>query len=213
MSLTRSLLQRFAILFWDFDGVIKESLAIKAEAFERLFAPFGPELSARVRAHHESHGGMSRAQKLPLYLSWAGCSGSPEELCGYSERFSAMVRQAVIECPWVPGAREYLESNCARQRFVLVSATPQQEMQDIVRSLQAWDWFAAVYGSPTEKAQAMRADLARYSDRRPEALMIGDSETDYAAAQSVGVQFLLRRTPLNQALQRAHTGPQCEDFQ
>lgn len=213
MSLTRSLLQRFAILFWDFDGVIKESLAIKAEAFARLFAPFGPELSARVRAHHECHGGMSRAQKLPLYLSWAGCSGSAAEVSAYSERFSAMVRQAVIECPWVPGAREYLESNCTRQRLVLVTATPQQEMEDIVRTLQAWNWFAAVYGSPTEKAQAMRADLDRCGGRTGEVLMIGDSQTDYAAAQSVGVQFLLRRTPLNQTLQCAHTGPQCEDFQ
>jgi HAD superfamily hydrolase (TIGR01549 family) len=210
---TRALLQRFATLFWDFDGVIKESLAVKSDAFERLFAPFGTEVAARVRAHHESNGGMSRAQKLPLYLNWAGCDCSAGEVSRYGERFSAMVRQAVIDSAWVAGAREYLEANCRRQRFVLVTATPEQEMQDILRSLHARAWFAQIYGSPTEKTQAVLTELARHGDRKSDALMIGDSEPDYAAAQSAGVQFLLRRTTLNQALQRAYSGPQCEDFQ
>lgn len=44
------------------------------------------------------------------------------------------------------------------------------------------------------------------------ALVIGDSDSDYAAAQAMGVEFLLRRTALNRNLQRQHLGLQCEDF-
>jgi HAD superfamily hydrolase (TIGR01549 family) len=209
---TRSILQRYPTLFWDFDGVIKESVVVKSEAFQRLFAPFGPTVAARVREHHECHGGMSRSEKLPLYLKWAGCDGSAEEVERYSERFSLAVCQAVIECPWVAGAREYLQSSSQRQCCVLVTATPQLEMENILQALDAIRWFSDVYGTPTSKAEAIASVLARRSCRRSEALMIGDSEADHAAAEAAGVDFLLRRTDLNRALQRSYTGPQCEDF-
>src|SRR5579863_5414353 len=101
-------LQRYRILFWDFDGVIKESIAVKADAFERLFAPFGAQVASRVRTHHEHHGGLSRYDKLPLYLRWADCAAGADEVQRFAESFSAMVRQAVIDSAWVPGAREYL---------------------------------------------------------------------------------------------------------
>jgi phosphoglycolate phosphatase-like HAD superfamily hydrolase len=209
---THELMQSYAALFWDFDGVIKESLIVKAEAFERLFAPFGPEIAARVREHHERNGGMSRFEKLPLYLKWAGCGHSCAEVSRYSELFSRAVRDAVVQCPWVVGAREYLQGNYRRQRFVLVTATPREEMAGILHALGATHWFAEVYGAPHDKAHAIAAALARFACREQDALMIGDSEADHEAAKAAGVHFLLRRTPLNLTLQRIYSGPQCEDF-
>ena len=129
------MLRPYTTLFWDFDGVIKDSVSVKSDAFERLFAPFGAELAARVRLHHESNGGMSRYEKFPLYLRWAGLEASEAEVARYCGLFAAAVRQAVIDSPWVPGAREYLQSNQWRQRFVLVTATPQDEIEDILAAL------------------------------------------------------------------------------
>ncbi len=206
------MLQRYATLFWDFDGVIKDSVAVKAQAYERLFAPFGAEVAARVRRHHERNGGMSRYEKLPLYLRWAGRQDSAAEVSRYCELFSAGVRQAVIDSPWVPGAREYLQSNHGRQCCVLLSATPHAEMQSILTALEIVDWFREVHGAPTSKIEAIRSALARWRCAPADALVIGDSDSDYAAAQATGVEFLLRRTVLNQHLQREHAGLQCEDF-
>ena len=56
------------IIFWDFDGVIKDSVQIKSKAFGNLFAQFGNIISKRVIEHHESNGGMSRFEKIPIYL-------------------------------------------------------------------------------------------------------------------------------------------------
>lgn len=210
---TPAVMGRYSTLFWDFDGVIKESLVVKAEAFERLFTPFGAELATRVRQHHELHGGMPRAEKLPLYLRWAGRPGSSEEVARYGQLFSVAVRQAVIASPWVAGAREYLQANCDRQRCVLVTATPQAEIEGILRALAVSHWFREVYGTPLAKAEAMAAALAQTGCRGGlDALMIGDSEADLEAARRVGVDFLLRRTPFNRPLQRLYAGPQCEDF-
>lgn len=206
------MLERYATLFWDFDGVIKDSVVVKSDAFERLFARFGSELATSVRLHHENNGGMSRFQKIPLYLRWAGLEASEAEVARYCDLFAATVRQAVIESPWVPGAREYLDRNRGRQCFVLVTATPQTEIEDILAVLGLASCFREVHGAPTAKSDAIESSLARLHCARSEALFIGDSDSDYAAAKTAGVEFLLRRTALNRRLQREYDGMQCEDF-
>ena len=55
-------------VFLDFDGVIKDSVGGKSDAFEKLFLPFGTGISKKVRLHHEDNEGVSRFDKLPLYL-------------------------------------------------------------------------------------------------------------------------------------------------
>lgn len=212
MACTRAKLSQYAALFWDFDGVIKESVAVKTAAFERLFAPFGPTLAARVREHHERNGGMSRFEKIPLYLSWTERSATPEEVQRYCALFSGAVRQAVIDSAWVPGVREYLQENYARQFFVLVTATPQSEIQEILSALKIAHCFRQVHGAPVRKVQAIASALNYSGCRREDALLIGDSEADHEAARAVGLDFLLRRTALNRALQQVYAGPQCENF-
>jgi phosphoglycolate phosphatase-like HAD superfamily hydrolase len=207
-----ALLSRYGVLFWDFDGVIKESVDCKTRAYVALFEPFGTELSQRVREHHERNGGLSRLEKIPLYLSWAGVQPSAQHVREYCDSFAATVRQRVIGCPWVPGAREYLLANHARQRFVLISATPEEEMRLIIEALGMTLWFGEVHGAPRPKAIAVRSVLQRWAYAAENALLIGDSSADYEAARAAGVQFLLRRTPLNGELQGRHAGPQCEDF-
>jgi phosphoglycolate phosphatase-like HAD superfamily hydrolase len=200
----------YQILFWDFDGVIKESLAVKADAFERLFAAFGADVARRVRQHHEHHGGMSRYQKLPLYLQWAGQDASAASVARYSELFAAAVFTGVAECPWVPGVRDYLERHHAQQACVLVTATPQDEIERLVSLLGIGAWFREVHGAPAMKTDAARAVLARLPRQR--ALLIGDSAPDLVAAEAAGIDFLLRRTPFNRELQQSYRGAQCDDF-
>jgi phosphoglycolate phosphatase-like HAD superfamily hydrolase len=204
--------REYSVVFWDFDGVVKESVSVKTAAYERLFEPFGVNIAARVREHHECNGGMSRFEKIPLYLEWAGQAATRAEVGRICELFSAAVRQAVIDSAWVPGAREYLRDNHERQHFALISATPQKEIEDILRALDIACWFREVHGAPTPKAVAIAAVLARWACRPEDALLIGDSESDSKAAAMTGVHFLLRRTALNVALQRAYAGPQCENF-
>jgi phosphoglycolate phosphatase-like HAD superfamily hydrolase len=48
--------------------------------------------------------------------------------------------------------------------------------------------------------------------RPSEAMVIGDSESDFSAAAAANVEFVLRCTSLNLRLQRTHAGLKCEDF-
>lgn len=201
-----------SVLFWDFDGVIKESVEVKTQAYLGLFAPFGAELAARIRAHHQANGGMSRLEKIPLYLEWAGCPATADEVARCCTAFANAVRQRVIDSPWVPGACEYLQAHHARQRCVVLTATPQAEIEGILQTLGIAHWFLEVHGAPIPKAAAIAAVLARWGCPARDALVIGDSTSDYEAAKSANVDFLLRRTTLNTPLQHQYHGPQCENF-
>jgi phosphoglycolate phosphatase-like HAD superfamily hydrolase len=207
-----ALLRERRVLFWDFDGVIKESVSIKTEAYARLFSIYGTDIEARVREHHKCNGGMSRLEKIPLYLKWAGQSVSAPDVDKMCDAFSALVMQAVVDSEWVPGAREFLDENYTRQRFVLVTATPQEEMEQILEMLGISNRFHEIHGAPTGKAQAIDSVIARWRCPRAEALVIGDSRSDYLAARATGVDFLLRQTSLNCAIQVEHSGLQRRDF-
>jgi phosphoglycolate phosphatase-like HAD superfamily hydrolase len=204
------LLRGARIVFWDFDGVIKDSVEVKSEGFERLFLPYGKELAAKVRRHHEANGGMTRYAKIPLYLEWAGEAVTPAAIEDFCTRFSQQVLQAVIDSEWVPGVREYLHAHSARQCFVLLTATPQVEIETIVGAIGIAACFAEVCGAPRKKSQAMADSLHSRAAAARDALMIGDSEADLHAAEANGVAFLLRCTPLNQDLRQRYRGPTFE---
>ncbi len=206
------LISSHAIVFWDFDGVIKDSVDVKTEAFVRLFSAYGPDIAARVKAHHEANGGVSRYEKIPMYLKWVGLpcdQDNVEQLCS---RFSDAVLGAVVDSPWVPGIKEYLLDHYERQYFVLVTATPQQEIESILDKLEIAHCFRQVHGAPTDKKDAIESVLREQRIEVADVLMIGDSETDRSAADANKIPFLLRRTRINRSLQSSYCGPQFEDL-
>jgi len=189
-------------IFWDFDGVIKDSVEVKSGAFEYLFLPFGKEIAKKVRMHHEANGGMSRFEKIPIYLEWSGQVPLQHLIDEYAAKFSLLVRKKVIASEWIDGVFGYLENNYNRQHFFLITATPQKEIEDIILSLNIKHFFKEVIGAPTKKNDAINILLKEYSIVPESSLMVGDSSSDYYAAKKNGVPFVLKRSNLNKALQR-----------
>ena len=199
-------------LFFDFDGVIKDSVEVKGNAFEQLFLPQGKEIGDRVRAHHESNGGMSRYEKLPLYLHWAGLPTDQTKLEEYSRRFSGLVKQRVIESDWVPGAETYLHTNPFDQILFIITATPQSEIDEIIDAIGLTHCFTGVIGAPTKKEEAIHQLIQQYNINTELSVMIGDSITDYLAAVENKVPFVLRKTNSNLSLQNKLKCPMINDF-
>lgn len=203
---------KYQPIFWDFDGVIKDSVDVKTQAFVCLFNSYGLDVAEKVRTHHEANGGMSRFDKLPIYLRWAGEEPSEERVHEFCGRFSQLALQGVIDAPWVPGAENYLRTNSHRQIFVLVSATPQDELDHILRALDLHKCFAAVFGAPTSKKDAIRMTLESRGIDPLDCLMIGDARADMEAAQVNRVPFLLRLHTTNSRVFADYTGPVIKDL-
>jgi len=199
-------------IFWDFDGVIKDSVEVKSSAFEQLFKTFGINVANKVKCHHEANSGISRFDKLPIYLEWSGQHPTQALIQCYSEKFSRLVKQKVIESEWVPGVLNYLEINSKNQIFFLITATPQAEIEEILNTLEIQQYFRKVIGAPTNKKNALKMLLDEYSVTPYQAIMIGDSNSDYDAALVNQIPFVLRRTNLNWKLQERLNCLTIEDF-
>ena len=202
----------YRVIFWDFDGVIKDSLEVKGDAFYGMFEPFGIDVAMRVRDHHERNGGMSRYEKLPLYLHWSGVQPSPKVVDEFAERFGQIVTNRVIDSSWVRGVESYLRENPYEQTYILVSATPHDELLFIVESLRLTECFFEVHGSPLSKQEALHNAIQLHGFNPDLCLMIGDSLADYEAANANEVSFLLRRHQTNAGIFADYTGPSICDF-
>lgn len=205
-------LAKFQLVFWDFDGVVKDSVAVKTDAFVQLFQPFGGDIASRVRIHHEKNGGMSRLEKMPRYLEWSGEDVTPQNIEAYCQRFSDIVLSRVIDAPWVPGVERVLRGNPYQQEFILVTATPQEEIEEILAAINLRSSFAEVFGAPTRKVDAIKTSLASRSIDPSTCLMIGDAKADMDAALANNVPFLLRLHASNRDIFKGYTGDSVEDF-
>ncbi|MEK7234705.1 MAG: HAD family hydrolase [Elusimicrobiota bacterium] len=179
-----------AIIF-DFDGVILQSVDIKTRAFEALFAFEGPEAVARIVDHHRANGGVSRYEKFRhAYREILRRPLSAEQEKTLGERFNILVEDAVSACPWVPGAREFLEARHKQFPLFIASGTPQEELSRIVERRGLNGFFRAVYGTPAQKDAILRKIAADLPCAPEDLLMVGDAGGDYEAAHAVGAAFV-----------------------
>jgi phosphoglycolate phosphatase-like HAD superfamily hydrolase len=206
-------LQQYRLVFWDFDGVIKESVDVKTDAFSELFASYGEQVRQRVIDYHLANGGLSRHIKIAHALKhFIGVEPATDAVEAMATRFGDLVRQKVVQAPWVPGAEAFLRGNPYGQIFVLVTGTPQTEMDWILEQLRLHGVFQDVYGAPTTKSDAVRDSLKRQQVRPAQSVFLGDSRTDFEAARACSVSFVLRETADASDQFRDYSGPRVRDL-
>ena len=197
-----------AIAF-DFDGVLVESVDVKTRAYVSLFEEYGQDVVSKVVDYHMKNGGISRFVKLrTIYDKILKESLSENKFDSLSEQFSSIVVDAVVAAPWVEGAQEFLQKNKNRYLYFIVSGTPQEELESIVQRRRMNQYFCAVLGSPKNKVTLFREVLSRLNLTPKEIVFVGDAETDWNAAKTVGLPFLWRCISSNATLLEGYTGPQ-----
>ena len=205
--------EAYKLIFWDFDGVIKDSVALKTEAFDQLFQECDDDVRKYVREYHLLHGGVSRHIKIPHYFrTQLDQELSEEENLEYCQRYADSVIEGVIACPWIEGAREFLSSNPHGQQHIIVTGTPQDEMEHILKAIDLVSRFSKVFGAPHTKHEVLAQMLAETKMGPKECLMIGDSMTDHDAAFKNNVPFLLRENEENQEHFAFFDGPKLPNF-
>ncbi len=97
--------------FFDFDGVLADSVEVKTRAFAKLFKHYGPAIETKVVEHHRKHGGMTRVDKFHHY--YKEFLGNPldkvllQRLC---HNFSCLVVDEVVSAPEISGAEAFLKN-------------------------------------------------------------------------------------------------------
>ncbi len=179
-----------ALIIFDCDGVILESVDAKTRAFARIGAEFGQDAADRLVMYHVRHGGVSRYAKFEwLFTEVLGRSISPEEKKRLGSLFEAYSLDEVLHCDLVPGVQEVLEAWKGRVPLYVASGAPHEELVQVLEQRGLSGFFAGIYGSPPAKADILRKILQETGIHPAEAIMIGDSSTDQYAAEAVHTRF------------------------
>jgi beta-phosphoglucomutase len=182
----------YQLIILDFDGVILESVAIKTEAYRELFSAY-PEYVDRILVYHLENLGTSRFDKIRfIYDHILGRDLPAGEFQRLLTRYADLVREKVLQAPFVPGALEFLERFHRRLPLYIVSATPQDEIRLIVKERGLSRFFRGVYGSPRKKVESMREIIETSGTDPKSALYVGDAMNDLHAAESLGLRFVGR---------------------
>ncbi|CAN5542178.1 HAD family hydrolase [soil metagenome] len=178
-------------VFFDFDGVIVDSVDIKTSAFVALYADCGPDITNAVRSHHLRNAGTSRYDKFRYYQrELLNAPHDEETIASLGKRFEKEVRQRVIEAAEIPGALAALAGLRERCPLFLASATPQDELRDIVAARRLDVYFSGVYGTPLRKREILASEIARHDFNPAQCFMLGDAMADHDAARANAVPFI-----------------------
>ena len=177
----------------DFDGVIVESAGIKKRAYRQLFEEEFSEHLDPILEYQESLGGLPRRRQFEeIYARILREKMPPGRVDELEARYVHLMLERVMDAPFVPGAMEFLEAFHRKHHLYIASATPEEELSQIVRERALERFFRNVYGSPMNKTQILRL-IAKNSRFAPgEMVFIGDYPTDRDAADEAGVPFIAR---------------------
>ena len=184
-------------IFWDFDGVIKDSVDAKKNAYVSIFGQISSEHKEKIVNHHTKNGGVSRYVKIPLYLEIVGLATNQSNVDIFLDRFAALVKNRVICSPWVPGVYDFIENYCKHKSNILTTATPYDEIVEILDELSINLFFEEIHGAPVSKTSAIKQRIISKSLLDEDCIMIGDSSSDLQAAVDCGIDFALRKTGYN----------------
>ena len=190
-------MKNYSGFIFDFDGVIKDSVKVKSEAFVQLYASEGKEFQRKVEEYHLANGGISRYVKFKVWNEWLGRSTSEEAIDELAKNFAQLVIDNVVASPYVKGAIQVLESASENALCFIATGTPDDEINLILSQLDLGRFFREVHGSSRKKSTIVKDIIVRYHLTPSEVLFIGDAQTDYYAALENGLDFYLRKTDYN----------------
>ena len=188
----QEIINQKSILVFDFDGVLADSVNIKANAFAELYSPYGSEIVEQVVAHHLANGGMSRFDKFNYYHNvYLNMKGDQFDMDRLDNQFSKIVVDKVIACPETPGAEKFIQENSLKHKCYINSATPQNEIRQIISARGLQKYFLTVLGSPTSKSENLKK-IRKSNPNVPTSgfLFFGDTLSDLEAAKNNNIDFI-----------------------
>lgn len=200
-------------IFFDFDGVIAESVSAKTDAFREMYTKYGETIAKEVVEYHINHGGVSRFEKFKYWeKKFFNKEISEERMNILAKQFSDLVLDKVIGSAEVPGAKGFIKKYSKELNFWIITGTPTSEIEVIARERGLTSCFIGIHGSPKNKRYWTEYLLKKHNLKREETLFLGDATTDHDAAVFSKLHFALRENDENKAIFKDYKGNRFKDF-
>ena len=200
-------------VFFDFDGVIAESVSAKTSAFEEMYLPYGKDIASKVVEYHKLHGGVSRYEKFKYFhKEFLNEVINKEKVDELAIQFSNIVLDKVINSEEVLGANYFIEKYHKKFQFWIITGTPTAEIEFIIEKRKLTDFFIGIHGSPNNKRYWTENLIKKYNLNRDEIIFLGDAATDKDAADFSKIHFALKESEENKEIFKDFTGYRFTDF-
>ena len=200
-------------IFFDFDGVIAESVSAKTDAFEEMYLQYGKDIAAKVVEYHKLHGGVSRYEKFKYFhKEFLNEVINQEKVDELAIQFSNIVLDKVINSDEVLGANYFIEKHHTKFQFWVITGTPTTEIELIAEKRKLTDFFIGLHGSPNNKRYWTENLIKKYNLKRDEIIFLGDATTDMDAANFSKTHFALRENDENKEIFKDYKGDRFSDF-
>lgn len=200
-------------IFFDFDGVVAESVSAKTEAFREMYIKYGEDVANKVVAHHITHGGVSRYEKFKIYAQqFLNKTITEKEVQELATIFSNLVLEQVIHSDLVEGVLDFLQKYHQELNFWVITGTPTTEMEVILERRNLRKYFINYYGSPEKKRYWTEYLIEKHQLKREETLFLGDASTDMDAATYSKLHFALRLHKENKEQFKGYKGIIFKNF-
>ncbi|NVJ54149.1 MAG: HAD family hydrolase [Campylobacteraceae bacterium] len=179
------------VIFFDFDGVILDSMPIRDYGFRKIFENYPNELVDKLISYHQSNGGLSRFHKIRyFYNELLKKDISEERIEEYANKFSEIMKEQLTNKKYlISQTVNFIQKNYKNYNLHIVSGSEQNELRYLCEKLDVSKYFITIEGSPTPKNDLVKNRLKNESYNSNEAILIGDSINDYEAANINGLKF------------------------
>jgi len=184
-------LQRYRVIFWDFDGVIMDSMPIRALGFVKTLADFPKSEVDRLLDFHNSNGGLSRYVKFRHFFEVIREEKvSDAQIMELANKFSEVMLSLLLnESLLINDSLSFIRQNYMNYIFHIVSGSDGNELRTICKELSLDKYFLTIEGSPTPKKQLVCDILRKGRYSQSECCLIGDSHNDAEAADVNRIVF------------------------
>lgn len=179
-------------IFFDFDGVILDSMGVRDYGFKKIFEKYDKNSNIEeFLDYHRTNGGLSRFHKIKYFFkTYLNEDISEEKVLELANDFSEIMRKELTNKKYlIDETVDFIKNNYQKYNMYIVSGSEQNELRYLCKELDLESYFKIILGSPIHKNDLVRNILKEEKLNLKESILIGDSINDYEAAIANNIKF------------------------
>ncbi|WP_252228861.1 MULTISPECIES: HAD hydrolase-like protein [unclassified Clostridium] len=185
------ILKNIKNIIFDFDGVIIDSMSIRADGVRKIFNKYDKNDVEYFVEYYKYNAGLSKFKKIKyFYNEILNKEISEEKINYYSGRLTLIMRKKLISKDiLIKDTLNFIAKNFKNYNFHIASGSEQNELLFLCNKLEIGKYFKSIKGAPIHKNDLVKMIIDENEYNLPETLMIGDSINDFDAAKLNNIYF------------------------
>ena len=180
-------------IFFDFDGVILDSMPIRDKGFEEMVSKYTKDekIIEEFLEFHRYNAGLSRFFKFRYFFEKMLKKDISEKIIlELASDFSEIMKRELTNKKYlIKETVDFIMNNYEKYNMYIVSGSEQNELRYLCKELGIADYFKIILGSPTHKNDLVKNIISQEGLNIKECILIGDSINDYDSAIANGINF------------------------